>query len=318
MELVKDVLLRDGYAVVPSVLTRPECDEMNRGLWAALYYISNGKLLRGMPSKWSHFYTGLVHHHSMLIQNYGIGHAKYVWDLRVNDKILNVFSSLWQVPPSDLLVSFDGVACHLPPEVTNRGSLERARSTIPHIDQSLQVNDLQCYQSWVTANPVREGDATLLVYKGSHLLHEEFAEYVAATGMQSNEPERDWYQLNAEQEQWYASRCQRVKVTCPAGSLVVWDSRAVHMGVQASQERSVPNLRNVAYLCYTPRYRASAEVLKKRIKWFVNAEMTSHLPHNPCKFSKKPHIRSKEQNDYLVYENPPELNAIGRRLVGYD
>jgi hypothetical protein len=298
---------------MPSILSQDECNAMNKGMWDALSFITKGKVRREAQDSWNNFYTCLADvKHSMLIQNYGIGHAPYVWELRQNEKIINVFCTLCNAAPSDLLVSFDGIACHLPPEFTRRGWLEKAHKIEMHVDQSYLRNDLESYQSWVTANDVLEGDATLQVLKGSHLLHEEFAQQM------DNATEKDWYRLSKEEEEWYTERCEKVRIACPRGSLVLWDSRTIHSGLQASKQRHEPNIRNVAYLCYTPRSRATPQVIQKRIKWFENAEMTSHCPHNPRKFAKQPHVRSKEQKDYNVFRSPPQLSEIGLRLVGYD
>jgi hypothetical protein len=46
----------------------------------------------------------------MLLQQWGVGHAQALWDLRQNPKIIDIFSKLWGVPAKELLVSFDGAS----------------------------------------------------------------------------------------------------------------------------------------------------------------------------------------------------------------
>ena len=38
-----------------------------------------------------------------------IGHAQYVWDIRQNEKVVDVFSKIWI---TNLLTSFDGISFH--------------------------------------------------------------------------------------------------------------------------------------------------------------------------------------------------------------
>ena len=59
--------------------------------------------------------------HGMLVQYWGVGQSQFVWDIRQNPKVAAVFAKLWDVEPEELLVSFDGLSCHLSPEVTNKG-----------------------------------------------------------------------------------------------------------------------------------------------------------------------------------------------------
>ena len=125
---------------------------------------------RKNPKTWVQ-YLKMYPKHSMLLQNYSVGHSQFVWDIRQNPNVINVFSKLWETGPEDLLTSFDGVSFHFPPEETNRGWY---RNTWYHTDQSYQRTDFECVQSWVTAYDVDEGDATLAFMESSNKYHEEF------------------------------------------------------------------------------------------------------------------------------------------------
>ena len=41
--------------------------------------------------------------HSMLLQHWSIGHSQYVWDIRQNSKVIDVFSNIWN--DNDLILS---------------------------------------------------------------------------------------------------------------------------------------------------------------------------------------------------------------------
>ena len=113
----------------------------------------------------------------------------------------------------------------MPPEVTKIGW---HRKTWFHTDQSYLRNDFECIQSWATAFCLNEGDATLAIYEKSHKFHKEFAEQFGITDKDN------WFKLeNDEQIDFYKSKgCLERYIKCPRGSMVFWDSRTIHCGVE--------------------------------------------------------------------------------------
>ena len=81
--------------------------------------------------------------------------------------------------------------------------------------------------------------------------------------------------------------CEKVRVACPKGSLVLWDSRTVHCGAEPLR-RTEPRIRSVIYLCYLPRSHATEANLRKKIKAFEDQRTTSHWPNKPKLFPLKP------------------------------
>lgn len=316
-DTAKDVLARYGVAIVPSVLDADECAAMNAGMWDALETLSAQwpvPMKRDCPESWRSF-RHLFAKHSMLLQHWGIGHAQYAWDVRQNAKVAEVFAKLWQTPAEDLLVSFDGVACHLPPEVTRLGWFRENHWL--HCDQSFCDSDFQCVQGWVTANDTREGDATLAFLEGSHALHSEFARHAGALEAENRKTFKDdWLKLTAEQRAFYTERgCAPCRVVCPRGSLVLWDSRTIHCGTEAVRGRAEPGVRNVVYVCYQPRAMASERQLAKKRAAFEQQRLTSHWPCKVKLFPKMP--RTYGEAVLPMTELPaPRLNALGLRLAG--
>lgn len=125
--LVRARLERFGVAIVPGVLTGPECDAMVSGVWSFLEHISSAwqnmsvPITRDNPLSWRGL-SNLYPMHSMLLQHWGIGHSEFMWAIRQNPAVLNIFSTIWNTPPDQLLVSFDGASVHLPHESTGRGA----------------------------------------------------------------------------------------------------------------------------------------------------------------------------------------------------
>jgi len=110
--LVRAKLERFGVAIVPGVLTGPECDAMVNGVWSFLEHISStwpDQITRANPASWRGL-SNLFPMHSMLLQHWGIGHSEFMWAIRQNPAVLNVFSTIWNTPPDQLLVSFDGAS----------------------------------------------------------------------------------------------------------------------------------------------------------------------------------------------------------------
>ena len=310
-ENVKKKLKKYGVAIIPSVLNEKECKEMQNGMWNTLEHISKNweePINRNNDKTWKNI-KHLYPKHGMLIQNFGIGHSQFIWDLRTNKKITNIFSKIWDCQDKDLLTSFDAASFHLPSEVTNIGW---HKNDWYHTDQSFTRNNLECIQSWVTGFDVNKGDATLGFLEKSHKYHESFK----FDNMIIDKS--DWYKLNQkETEYFYNKGCIERKIYCPKGSLVLWDSRTIHCGVGPLKERKNKNFRCVVYLCYTPKKLASKKSIEKKIKAFEELRMTSHWPHKPKLFPKNPRTYGGELKEMEPIKKP-KINNLGKRLIGYN
>lgn len=312
-ENLKQTLHKYGVAIIPKVLTPDECEEMKSGMWDYLEHITQHlevPINRADDNTWCS-YDKLFFKHSMLLQQFSVGHMNASWKLRQNPKIVDIFAILWGVSREELLVSFDGASFHFPPEKTKKGWYRN--NNWLHTDQSYTRNNLECIQSWVTANDVHAGDATLTVLEGSHLYHRDFAKKFKVTDTE------DWYKLKDDlQYKFYTSekQCPRVSIRCPAGSMVFWDSRTIHMGQEPIKNRVEPNIRFVIYLCYTPRNKATDEAIKKKIKHYEELRTTNHWPHKPKAFPLLPRTYgAKVPKIEPIF--PPVIGELGRKLIGY-
>jgi len=237
----------------------------------------------------------------MLVQHYQVGQAQVSWDLRQNPKLIKVFQDLWGT--QELQVSFDGMSLHLPPEVTKRGW--RGKLWM-HRDQSFYNNEFRCIQGFVTARDINEGDATLCLLEGSHLLS------IPADKI-GPQHKGDWCKLT-ESEMEYYKDCKRVEIVCPKGSLVLWDSRTIHCGIEAAKSRAAPNIRAIIYVCYMPKRLSTAANNRKRVKAFQEMRTTAHNPSKCKLFQINPRTygASLPQTKALP---APILNEIGRSLI---
>jgi hypothetical protein len=333
-ERLREVLKTHGVAVIPGLLDQKRCDALFDGFWSTMEFVSQGwktPLARNNPKTWGG-YSNLFPGHSMLLQHW-VGHAQPFWDVRQDPDIVDVFAKLWQVPAKDLLVSFDGVSFHIPPEQrSNRGWARRERF---HMDQRLSQTQLQTYQSWVTPLPVEEGDGTLVVLRGSHAHFAEFAkrfghEFASKTrdyvllqsyGGKKTDPETRLRQVREKRwiDFFIGKGCEKCYIQCPAGSLVLWDSRTVHMGQEPRMGRLHPKFRAVVYVCYLPRRLATEKELIKKRAAFENGRMTSHWPQRSRLFGKVPVYWIKSSTKEPMTPFPlPKLTDLGKRLAAMD
>jgi hypothetical protein len=309
---VKETLNKYGVAIIPSLLDDNEIKKFREGGWNYLEHITQNfkkPIKRDDPKSWRSFYD-LSPLHSMLVQAWNIGQAQFNWDLRQNEKILNVFSTLWNVNKEDLLTSFDGASFHFPPEKTNRGWY---RKSWLHCDQSFSNSNFECIQSWVNAYPINKGDATLEVLVGSHKHHANFAKKFKLQNQKI-----EWYKLTDEQVNYYLNdvNCKNIKISCPAGSMVLWDSRTIHCGTEPLKTRDKANLRLVSYICMTPRAKSTPANIKKRIKAYEELRTTTHVPHKTKLFPKGPRYYGGPQIT-ITPINKPNVTEIGKKIIGY-
>lgn len=309
---VKIILDTYGVAIIPNVLNETECTALNNGIWDALEEITSiweKPITRDNPDSWREM-KNLYPKHSMLIQNWSIGHAQHIWDIRQNLNIVRIFAKLWNCKEEDLLVSFDGTSFHLPPETTKLGWY-RGNDWF-HCDQSYLDSKFKCVQGWVTGYDINEGDATLAFLETSNDYHKDFQNKF------NTNVKDDWYKLNPDEQKFYIEekKCIPKRIKCPKGSLVLWDSRTVHCGSEALKTRKTPNFRNVVYLCYEPRSHCNEKNLLKKRKAFEEMRMTSHWPCKVKLFPKNPRTYGGPIYD-VKQLNKPTLNEIGKKLAGF-
>ena len=321
LQEISSSLANYGVAIVPNVLTAQECDEMKNNMWNYLEHVTQAfqtPMNRSDPSTWKEF-KKLWPLHSMLLQYFSIGQSEFQWNLRQKPQILAIFAAIWNTTPENLLVSFDGASFHFPPEVTQTGYLKK---TWYHSDQCFLRNNFECVQSWVTANDVHPGDATLSFLEGSNKFHLAFRQWKASQDPNSEnlfKKAGDWYKLETPEElNFYTqNNCAAKYIACPAGSLVLWDSRTIHCGTEAIQGRSNPNIRCVAYLCYTPRSAATPASIAKRINAFQELRTTTHYPHKPILFGKTPRTYGQKMENITQILPPTNITSMGLKLIGY-
>lgn len=273
-----------GYTVVKNVLSPQAAFGYYHRFWNWLEYLKPG-LTREDPETWKQKPFNL---HGIL-QYYKIGHAQFIWDLRCEEAVMDVFAKLWDVEKEDLICSFDGACMMFPSKMKSR--------PWPHVDQGKNKENLETIQGFVNLLPCRENDGGLVVYEKSHLLHKSVLE--------NREEKGNWIKFTDDDMETHYKNCKRVKVTCDMGDMVLWDSRAVHYAVDGKTAAEWANkdfentFRSVIYVCMVPREKCTQKNQEKRKKLFSELRTTSHWPHEPKAFPKTPRSYGRED----PYEN---------------
>lgn len=312
---ILETLDKYGIAIVNNVLSEKEIKNMQDGMFLYIEYLTQDfevPFNRYKPETYVEFFK-LLPNKDMLMQFWQVGHAQFIWDIRQNPKVVELFASIWNCKLEELITSFDGAAFHFPPEITKRGNFD---SYWYHTDQSFMRPDFECVQSWITAFDVNEGDATLTFIEGSHKYSKEISDkyYIY--------DESDWNPLYDDELLFYIEdkKLEEKEITCSAGAMVFWDSRTVHCGIQSDENRIKENFRCAAYICMTPRYLADEEILKKRIEAFEALQMTNHWAHKPRILNKYPTaiMQNKiKMPPVKLFSEKPILTELGLKLVGY-
>lgn len=291
------ILKEKGVAIYRGVLTKEECDEMNKGMWETAEHLTSGlaePLERTKPETYKALFQ-LGMKHGGLIQEFEWGHAQYAWDVRQNPKVAAVYREIYG-ESTPLLVSMDGINASLGsvmPKKSRRGMF-RGNNWL-HLDQRLSNSDFVCAQSWITANQVGVGDATLRCYLNSHTLHKKFG--LAFPDISKKERNVDWFKLKKEHLEWYlANGAEEICLTCEAGDQIFWDSRVVHSGTEFVDDEDCPPRasprvhRNVVYICFQPK---EEKTIMKRARIFNpddpwRLRLASHWPNSMKLFGKYP------------------------------
>jgi hypothetical protein len=307
LENLKETLDTYGVAVLQDVLPQEDVAKLRSLAWENIKEWSDGLIDIDDQNSWKNLFK-FYPKHAMLVQEYGVGHMQWLWDIRQHPNVIEVFKHIWGT--ENLLVSFDAMSIHFPPEVTNRGWFRGTQWY--HTDSNPERTE-QCVQSLINLYPVNEHDATLSVLEGSHKYHQEFFKKFP------RDVKGDWYKLASQEEiDFFLQKgCQMRDIQAGPGSMVLWYSKTFHQGKEPSKQRLVQNTRLISYVCMTPRSWARESDINKKRKAFENRRTTSHWPHMIKLFPNTPRTYGGEKPPNTKQIPRPELTDMGKKLAGF-
>jgi hypothetical protein len=197
------------------------------------------------------------------------GHQKHNWYIKTDPAVQDVFKQLWNT--NDLVTGFDG-NCWIPKDFS-------AMDTCwTHTDQAASKKGLHCIQGFVSLT--NNVDRSLVVYEGSHLLHETYMKDRGLTGS------KNWRLIDPEYLKTIQDTRKVLKVD--AGDMVLWDSRTFHQSQYGSNEE-----RLVQYVCFLPRFHPgnTPGQQRQRFKYYRTRRTTTHWPYPLCV---NPNLEMKE------------------------
>jgi ectoine hydroxylase-related dioxygenase (phytanoyl-CoA dioxygenase family) len=310
LENIEATLDNYGVAIIPSLLDENECNNMINDMWDYLEHITkkwSTPIDRNDQNSWEKIYD--LNKNLLIFQFWNIGHSQLCWNVRQNPKIVNVFSKIYNVEPTELVSSFDGASIQFPPEITGFGWREDSKPWF-HVDHSYIDSKFKNYQAWITAYDINENDATLVFLESSHLYHKECGD------MLEIKSPKDFTMLNKDQLDFYLSKCEKKYVIAPKGSLVIWDSRTVHYGCEPSNKRTELNSRCISYLCYAPKSKIDEDNYEKRECAFKYLYTTNHDPINVTFKYLTPFADEDQDVELFITKiNKPILTDLGISLV---
>lgn len=188
-----------------------------------------------------------------------MAHSEAMWRLRTNVAVMNAFATLWDVPPCELIVGFDGML------------LDQASHVVGwHVDQDgSHDNVMDGIQCIVALAPSDSETGSVRFLRGSHMVFEYAVEACPRkTGK--------WEATFLSDRQWMYRNLDVCMPALRAGDAVFWDSRTLHSVPPARRPGAH---RSVAFLSYSPRHLATDDVLRRRRDAHKRGVHTTHWPH---------------------------------------
>ena len=284
----KTQLQQDGYVIIPDVYNQTEIDEYKKEFF-----------------DWYNKVDGLKEFHDEIsahgiFKYHQIGHQRFAWLARTNEKIIDIFKTLWDT--DELVTSFDG-CCYYPDDYIDTPKYWT------HTDQSPRKQGLYCYQSFLSLTD--NSQRTLIVYKGSHNLHQDYFNTMKIS------TDNDWNIIDQNYLQKIADTKQIINVK--KGSLVVWDSRTFHQNTCGSL--TCEEERLVQYLCYLPKNatRNTSQQQEIRRDSFKDLRTTNHWPYLMANVALQPmsyNYCNPDDAIFIDYESlpPPRLEDLKEKI----
>ena len=296
---------QQGFVVLGGLFTDQEVERAKSLLWE---FLETQGMRNNDPSTWVDHFPG--DKNTGICPTVGAPHSDFAWFVRSHPSVSEVFSNVWEVPPEELISSFDAINVFRPfvqaPGLKTRGGWL-------HLDQNAYPagrgkSGKHCVQGLVTILDAGPNTGSLVVVPRSQLRHEELCERArCATGdfvpLQHNGVPLDTIFQGS-----------RPTVVCATGGeMILWDSRTVHANVPAAADTTHSAdelLRMVCYTCLTPRAWASDMCIRERQRAYECAVGGTHWPHEfkargVCGEPVKSLLDASEEIQLLVGRAPP-------------
>ena len=297
-------LKRLGYCIVRKVFSRAECHATISAIWNWLESLGTG-IDRNVPETWSddkwpsNINEGMIQH--------SLGYKPFMWYIREHPNMIELFRQIYQT--RELMVSLDGASIVRPGKTGSPISWLHTDQNPTKSSPDLIYGNPECsVQGIANFEMCGDDDASLLVGKGSHMLHPEVFK------RNGKNPENNWYRLDKDDLDFLTEKgVEWVKLNPEEGSVIlflstVWHSGKAHKEQQINHTESLTvatagRFRYVTYVSYAPASRATPEDLEIKARAVREGKLTTHWGSNnvrifPSQIPNEEHIDYENWSDF--------------------
>lgn len=280
---IRAVLELHGMCLLTGVLSQAQCEVMER-LWlndllqlvdeeqlAALPALASEveQVQQGGPRAWPNAW-GLRLGKKGTGSQRGLPHGGFAWAARLHPTVRRSFAAIYDLPEDELAVGLDCVfwrAADAPPVAFNEEWL--------HCDQNHCTGmTWRCIQGALYVWPSQgEASSTTVVWPGSHheaydlMMGDPHAQAKGSNPGGQSVKLRELASADVREPLLAQALAGARRVPCPAGSLLLWDSRTIHQGWGSGPRLAQP-------VCWEPRERRSKAALGRKL-WMCCAGVPS-------------------------------------------
>lgn len=279
------VLAKHGVCLVTGILSENECLDFERFWQADLLSVldstrednisnATAKRLReeGIGT-WPEAWSANLGKKGMVSQR-ALPHGAFAWNSRLHTEVRKVFANIFSTPAEDLAVGLDCVFW----SAADSAAAESNNEWL-HCDQNHRTGmTWPCVQGVLYVWPSEsEKSSTTVVWPGSHrdvyrCIMDDMTAYsrgrvAGGQGIHLHSLADPQLRENITSKAVAGSR----RVPCPAGSLLLWDSRTIHQGWAGGPRLAQP-------VCWEPRQRREQDpdALSRKMLMCLTGVPSSH------------------------------------------
>lgn len=301
-----------GYAVLPDVASSELCKRWIDGYWKTIERVFMGRVRRDDPKT----HKDIPNLKGIIQEPCEFSHDWWAWEIRVH--MARIFAELYGDP--ELATSMDRVCYYPSPDPENGVPVRRVKGPWLHTDQAQNKIGLRWIQGFLDLLGTGSLDGGLVVIPKSHLHHQDILDGCSLSAKEKN---TDWYKFTEDQLAWLQKQPYYntpIKVQCPPGSMVLWDSRTLH---QNTPPQVGGHQRLVVYVCQIPWKYSSRDVRlvektkKRKRECFMDKRVVSHDPIQFHIFPKRARTYGKPVLPYDLSEiRQPSIEGTVSVLIG--
>ncbi len=267
---IKEDLDTLGFACVGNILTEEEISTYEDEFWRALTRRERS-LKRDDRTTWTPENTEWRGTYGAgQYKHYGMAQENHTWLVRKNQKIRNIFESIFA---EQCCVSIDSAAALFYPFKSGLKLHVDLVPGIPGDDFGSIQGSVNMYEVKLDPRHPHKAGGGFVCVPGSHKLFDEHWEArKAKAGFKL--PKKHWQVL----EEDHPLQKETVLLATPANCLVLWDSRLLHRnyGGDYTSEELNRLCRLTQFVCWQPvRFRTEA-ALKKKVDNVLNGKCGNH------------------------------------------